>query len=215
MITTDSCLVLFSGGRDSTLAAIEMSSKFKKLILVTVTAEHLYGIKAVNKRLDELKKYLPSNTIWLKVIQPFLPESQPLFSRTCLPCQKDYIGVGLEIAKKYGIKDICIGYAGYQSSWPEQTPLATKELRKLLSRYGINLHLPIYSTRSKVEIIQRLIDYDLDPDSLEQKCIKQIDNLTLPEHILKEEIKSWVSNIENILVNDKEPDLVIEETKVN
>jgi hypothetical protein len=41
------CVLLFSGGRDSTISAIKLSAFFERLILVTVTSQHLVGMDAV------------------------------------------------------------------------------------------------------------------------------------------------------------------------
>jgi PP-loop superfamily ATP-utilizing enzyme len=62
------CILMFSGGRDSTLAAIRLAQEWEKLVLVTVTTEHLVGLGSVIKRLEELKLHLPGNTEWISPV---------------------------------------------------------------------------------------------------------------------------------------------------
>lgn len=60
--THRACVLLFSGGRDSTIAAVRLSRSFERLFLVTITSEHLIGIASVRRRLSELKSRLPQTT---------------------------------------------------------------------------------------------------------------------------------------------------------
>jgi len=64
---TNSCVHMFSGGRDSTLAAVRLANRYEKLVLITVTTANLVGFKRVGQRLVELKHHLPSNTEWLHI----------------------------------------------------------------------------------------------------------------------------------------------------
>jgi PP-loop superfamily ATP-utilizing enzyme len=58
----DACLLMFSGGRDSTLAAVRMTRRGSPLILVTVSSSHLVGIDRVRRRLGELARIIPIET---------------------------------------------------------------------------------------------------------------------------------------------------------
>ena len=66
----EACLLMFSGGRDSTLAALRLHHGRVPLRLVTVTSSHLTGINLVRRRLSELSKILPATTPWLNIRQP-------------------------------------------------------------------------------------------------------------------------------------------------
>jgi hypothetical protein len=63
-------VLMFSGGRDSTIAAVRLSRVVSELILVTVTSSHLVGIDRVRQRIAELRPILPRGSTWLHVGVP-------------------------------------------------------------------------------------------------------------------------------------------------
>ena len=188
------CVLLFSGGRDSTLAAVKLAQTYSELILVTITSEHLYGIETVHNRLKELQNVLPKNTKWLRIKQPTnLCTDVSFYAPTCLPCHHSYVAIGTLIAEANACSNIAFGYTGYQATWPEQTKLAIDKLSQLLKPYGINLILPVYEIND-IEIVKsELSKLSLSSDSLEQKCSKQITNIELPASILIKEIDLWIN----------------------
>lgn len=188
-----SCVVMFSGGRDSTLAAIALHEAGYKLVLVTVSSPHLVGLDRVKLRLHELQRVLPAGTIWMNVVQPgsVVPMPPGFSDRTCLPCQEAYALTGYKVTRERGLKDLAMGYAGYQSDWPEQTPSATARLAKVLKDRGVRLHLPVYGVRAKIEAIKSLARYGLAQESLEQKCVKQVTNIALTGDVLSQQLDLW------------------------
>lgn len=199
----DKCVLMFSGGRDSTIAAARLSKSFHHLTLITVLFKHLIGIEKVYSRIAQLKKLLPEGSEWLQVVQPELPIRKSLNDATCLPCQQAYVSVGAIIAQRYKISDLAMGYSGYQSSWPEQTPYATKGLKRLLESFGIRLHLPVYDIQTKEDALNELMRLGLTHESLEQKCLKQGSNIKLHGDMLKSETDKWLDGIsETIRLKD-------------
>lgn len=199
------CVLLFSGGRDSTLAAIRLSKIFSNLILVTVTSDHLIGINSVYKRLSELKKVLPLTTKWYHVLQPTnLLVDTSFYEPTCLPCHHAYVTIGVRIAEKLGASSIAFGYAGYQSNWPEQTMIATKILGDLLKSLDIDLILPVYDIQNIDQLKLELSNNSVSPDSLEQKCKQQVYHVDLNDNVLKEEIDRWENAIRKTLAVRKD-----------
>src|SRR5437660_5131536 len=79
------CILLFSGGRDSTIAAIRLAAS-RRIGLVTVSSNHLIGAERVRGRVADLVSIFEPS-FWLRVRQP---PSAPAELRhdTCLPCQK-------------------------------------------------------------------------------------------------------------------------------
>jgi len=187
----DNCVLMFSGGRDSSIAAVRLARTYKNLILVTVTADHLVGIGRVTQRIFELKPHLPERTEWIQVAQPVLPVIDSLNSATCLPCQRGYVAIGTILAKRLGINHLALGYTKYQSSWPEQTALATSRLKVLLESFGVHLQLPVYDLASKAEAESELIGYGLSHQAFEQKCMQQQNNIELPDDLLRTEVAAW------------------------
>jgi len=199
----DKCILMFSGGRDSTLAAARLSKTFHQCTLITVLFKHLIGIEKVHLRIAQLKKIIPEGSEWLQVAQPELPISKSLINATCLPCQQAYVSVGAIIAQRFGISNLAMGYSGYQKSWPEQTPYATTSLQRLLQDFGISLHLPAYDIQSKEDAVNELVRLGLTYESLEQKCLKHNSNIELSREVLKSEIDKWIDGIsETIRLKD-------------
>lgn len=190
--TGKACVLLFSGGRDSTLAAVRLSPVFERLILVTVTSGHLIGIEAVQRRLDELKLHLSANTRWINILQPQAMPSDHLFQApTCLPCHRSYTAIGTMVAEGLNADSLAFGYTEYQSDWLEQTLHATECLTRVLASRGINVLLPVYDIASKSDAIAELERYGLSSVALEQKCLQQQFNLAGDPSQIKEEIAAW------------------------
>jgi hypothetical protein len=210
------CIVMFSGGRDSTIAAVRLSNLGVPLQLVTVSSGHLLGIDNVRGRLAELKSLLPPTTRWLRVRQPNdLRTDTSFYEMTCLPCHHSYVVASGVIAASSGIHRLAFGYTQYQSSWPEQTPLAIERLRLVLARHGILLELPVYDLASRDSAIQILGSLGISSASLEQKCIQQISNVTLSAERLKSQIDLWEQAIEASMARLSNISLeVLEETEL-
>lgn len=199
------CVLMFSGGRDSTIAAIRLARECDQLCLVTVTTDHLHGIQEVHRRLDELSHLLPAGSEWRHVIQDETssskvlkapggdtPKTVPIYdSETCLPCHRDYTSIGVSIALSLGAKSLAFGYAGYQSTWPEQTLEATNMLREILRSVDLQLLLPAYDVSSKENAISELLAKGLTTESLEQKCLHQRTSEELPKEKLIFELARW------------------------
>ncbi len=138
------CVLMFSGGRDSSIAALRLVKRYSKVILVTVTSDHLFGIETVYQRLSEIKRFMPESAEWYCVKQPAsLLTDVTFYAPTCLPCHHSYVVLGSLLAEQNNIKDIAFAYAGYQAAWPEQTSYSIKRLKGLLNDFGFNLILPV------------------------------------------------------------------------
>ena len=191
------CLLMFSGGRDSTLATLRLQARNTPLGLVTVTSGHLVGISRVKHRLSELARFLPPETEWLQVLQPAdLRTDVSFYDQTCLPCHHAYVAVSGALARLTGVKRLGFGYTRYQSDWPEQTPLAISCLRRVLAKHDINLELPAHDIESRDAAIQELRSYGVSTDALEQKCIRQVTNVALDAHRLERQVALWEAAID-------------------
>jgi len=194
--SAEGCVLLFSGGRDSTLAALRLAPLFERLILVTVTSEHLVGIESVHRRLAELKRHLPGSTRWLQVAQPReVPGGDSLLAPTCLPCHRAYTVIGAAVAAEASARSLAFGYTSYQSNWVEQTPAAIARLTRLLASLQLNLALPVYDIPSKDRATEELYRHGLSPGALEQKCLQQQFNVELSPGRLEAELNRWEQSI--------------------
>ena len=185
------CVLMFSGGRDSTVAALKLAEEGYSLVLVTVTSAHLIWINQVTKRLEEIKHLLSADSVWLNVDQRQTYSENVLNPNTCLPCQRDYVSCGFAIARQLGVKSLAMGYTSYQSDWPEQTLDAVSRLKNILADNGISLMLPVYEIDSKEIIKGLLLAAGVSDNSLEQKCIKQVTNVELSQSELSRELDIW------------------------
>ena len=159
---------MFSGGRDSTLAALRLHNEGYNITLVTVKSNHLRGILSVHQRLRELRTILPGDTPWLAIQQPSqLRTDTSFYEMTCLPCHHAYVVIAAALSMRLKTPALAFGYAGYQNTWPEQTPLATSRLQALLDRHNISLVLPVYNYYSRQQIIDELTAFGVTADSLE------------------------------------------------
>ena len=191
------CVLMFSGGRDSTLAALRLHSEGYNITLITVISNHLHGILSVHKRLRELRTILPDNTPWLAIQQPSqLRTDTTFYEMTCLPCHHAYVVIAAALSLRLKTSTLAFGYSGYQNTWPEQTPLATSRLRALLRRHNIELSLPVYNHYSRQQVIDELRVSGVTTESLEQKCLRQIYNIALTEDKLTAQIALWEQAIE-------------------
>jgi hypothetical protein len=189
---TNGCVLMFSGGRDSSIAAVRLAHGGRPPTLVTITSDHLFGIDKVKQRLVELACHLPASTRWLRIVQPVdLATDTSFYEQTCLPCHHAYVVVATAVARSMNAQRLAFGYAGYQSDWPEQTPLAVSRLRAVLADYGIELDLPVADLASREQAEQELEALGLSPGSLEQKCSRQVTNLALDETMLRAQISLW------------------------
>ena len=198
---------MFSGGRDSTLAAIRLANSRMNPILVTVSSEHLNGISAVEKRLAELKRYLPHDTLWIRLSDSgLIAPNLNLATKTCLPCFLGYVSLGVIIARKYNTPYLAFGFTKYQSDWPEQTPYAIKKLRKVLTQFGISLEIPVYDISTKDGSIKELCALDMTTSALEQKCSRQLTNEELPLFVLEKAIDEWMDALHLAITSNIELD---------
>jgi hypothetical protein len=188
---------MFSGGRDSTIAALRLSAGKTPLRLITICSGHLIGIERVRRRIRELQRVLPGSTAWLQVKQPLdLRTDTSFYEMTCLPCHHSYVVVSGVIASLERVNRLAFGYAQYQGDWPEQSPLAIERLTAVLARFGINLELPVYDLASREAALTELQGAGLSTDSLEQKCLQQVSNVKLPLERLKQQIDLWERSID-------------------
>ncbi len=191
------CVLMFSGGRDSTLAAVRLHRTGTRVALVTVTSGHLVGIDRVKRRLGELAVALPPDTPWIQVRQPVdLRTDTSFYEQTCLPCHHAYVVVSAAIAATAPARRLAFGYAGYQADWPEQTPLAVSRLGRVLARHGIRLELPVYDLPSREAALAELVGLGMSGDALEQKCLRQVTNVRLADEKLRQQVDLWEQAID-------------------
>jgi len=196
--------VLFSGGRDSTLAAIRLARLFERIVLVTVKSPYMTGLRNLQSRLEELKRVLAVQCEWMLVPEKrLLPYQVSGKDLGCIGCHFSYFASAYSIARQLGSDSIACGFVEYQNSWVEQTPYSVARLRDLMSQYRIKLLLPVADLRSKAEVQTELATYGVTQDSLELKCSKQETDPGLAESPLKAIVDQGIEALRVVLDNDQ------------
>ena len=197
MCTKDDIIILFSGGRDSTLATVYAAKQFQHLSLVTIKSVHLIELENVYDRLKELQPIVYDKCSWeLYKKNESIPHSR-LKNITCLPCHAYYVALAMCLCKDRNIPTLGIGYVGYQKCWEEQSDYAKESLRNYLRKKNIELFLPVEHIYSKEEAKKQLSSVGLCKESKEQKCLKAKFNRPLRNDSEKrEQIDEWISVID-------------------
>jgi tRNA U34 2-thiouridine synthase MnmA/TrmU len=196
------CVLLFSGGRDSTLAAVRLGNQYRRIVLVTITTGHMVGIDRVRNRLSELGRFMSGNdTIWLQVsVAPAFARQFGLGHQSCLACHHLHVAAAVKIAEEYSARRIALGYTAYQSNWIEQTPYAISQLTQALQTANMQLLLPVLDINSKDQAKTELRKLGLTDAALEQKCLKQqIDPEDGLSEASKAEIRRWRDSLETAI----------------
>jgi hypothetical protein len=197
--TRSGCILLFSGGRDSTVAALRLATSYPRLVLVTVSTGHLVGLDRVTRRLVELRRCINPATEWYHFEFEGEPEtgSERLF--TCLPCHAVYLTAGLMVANATAIRDIAFGYTAYQSSWAEQTPAGRAAISRALKATDKRAIFPVVDLASKEEAAAELRAHHLTDVALEQKCLRQQTNSAAESGLLEAELDTWAHNLSDLV----------------
>lgn len=186
MIPEKRTLVLFSGGRDSSAAAIEMIKDGYDVILFTyqagmpeLTGDH--GDSAPNIRHRELLKAFPECISTDRIIKGNTYLIRKLAIERTNHTHVVYpIALALAVhaeaivyCLKNGIEHIACGYSGYQAKedrYIEQREDFFELMKKFVNEYGIHYHAPVIK-KSKKEIIDRLEMHSVSSNSLENKSL--------------------------------------------
>ena len=216
LFKNEEAVLLFSGGRDSSLAVVRLIEMGYKIHLLTFDNGATEDIAKSNLRLSEYSDEIKKNIITRKIIN-----SKELFKKIalsnietdithfqknliCMGCKMAMHTISLNYCLKNGIKVIADGYTYYQKEWPEQMPKAIDEIKKFHGQYGVKYVNPVYDIRSKEKAKEELDSYELSTNSLEGKCIFGGTFSTPIEKDVVEYIKEKISICEDYL-NDVRP----------
>lgn len=194
------CLLLLSGGRDSTVSSNYIAEQYDHLTLITVQADYLTKIEDVYLRLEELKlKPALKNKCTWKLYKKIEDIQE---STTCLSCHAYYIALAQNIAMSNNIQDIALGYSGYQNHWEEQSEYAKISLKKYFKEIGLNLLLPVEHIIEKDDILKELKKCKCCEDSKEQKCTRIAKRDANYRHLtgteLNKAVDSWIPEIRRL-----------------
>lgn len=174
------CAVLFTGGRDSTLAAWLLHEQGHFLHLLTFDTGLGYGGAELREiRIRQMHTVmgpgsfchaaLPAHGLVRDLCFLHLVEDVKIDD-----CQLILLGeflavytAGMEYCLKRSLSLLAFGAASYQSTLPEQQAETLAMLRAVSASYGVELVTPVYGYGSELEVKLQLLRAGLSPKSLE------------------------------------------------
>jgi hypothetical protein len=165
----ESVLVEYSGGLDSTLTAMLMAKKFKRVLLVTYEASWTIGNHNSKKNVSQLMDLNPDCKIEHRIInltelRNNLWEGFPGISRDygkfchggppgiiCLGCKSSMLLMSIKICLDENIGFITNGLTGTQSDHPEHMPPIINRFSQFMEQYNITYVNEIYDIKSRAE----------------------------------------------------------------
>ncbi|MBQ2909415.1 MAG: hypothetical protein IJE53_01240 [Bacilli bacterium] len=184
--TDNDCLLLYSGGKDSTLAAIRLYNSGYNVHFIHFDNGHMrdqdkpyltfqetfgqkdgfyfdYELNSVNTK-ELFEEYFNE---WPTALEddPFL-----LSEIRCLSCRMAMYTKVLQIAKERGYKYIAEGARISQKFMLEQLPIISR-LKDLASSYGIKLIFPVLYVDDDQQEIEELLANGYSSKTWESKCL--------------------------------------------
>ncbi|WP_276971241.1 hypothetical protein [Tatumella ptyseos] len=179
-MTNNEQLVMFAGGRDSTLVAVHLMLQGIPVHLYTASSGCSLHRGILSHRVEELRNRFGqlvvchhiediSGTFRSLAIETL--ESDILEDRKNLVLLGEKIAIHAHIidyCKRNGISVINDGITHYQKEFPEQRLVAKEYFVDFIKSYGIEYHSPIYQfAKSQDEVKYRLLQAGISTKSLE------------------------------------------------
>ncbi len=195
-------VVLFTGGRDSSLTASLLANRGKFVHLLTCNNGANINSEISEFRYNELKKNFDHHIV-SRIIIP----SHGLFRRISLAdIESDFkkfgknlilLGDQLSIHTQAiiycivnEIKELASGFVTYENDFAEQTPIAIQLLKSFVGEYGIEYSTPVYEYKSIDEVKYQLLDFGISTKSLEGFSLFA-DTFSIPT---EDEIKAYIES---------------------
>ena len=184
--TDNDCLLLYSGGKDSTLAAVRLYKSGYNVHFIHFDNGHMrdqdkpyltfqktfnkkdgyyfdYELSSVNTK-QLFEEYFSK---WPTTIEedPFL-----LSEIRCLSCRMAMYTKAIQIAKEQGYKYIAEGARISQKFMLEQLPIISR-LKDLAASHGITLLFPVLHVNDDQQEIEELLSNGYSSKTWESKCL--------------------------------------------
>ena len=184
--TKQDCLLLYSGGKDSTLAAIRLYKAGYNVHFIHFDNGHMCDqdkpyltfLETFNRENDFYFDYALSNVNIKDLFEEYYKEWSLKISNDkeldseirCLSCRMAMYTKAIEIAKELGYKYIAEGARISQKFMLEQLPI-TERLKDLASSHGIKLLLPVLHVDDDQKLINELLENGHSSKTWESKCL--------------------------------------------
>lgn len=173
-------LVMFTGGRDSTLAAASLMLKGIPVHLFTANSGCSLHRKILSLRVDELRSRFGDLVVTHEVKDisgTFRSIAIENIENDILLFKKNLVLLGEKIAIHVHVIDYCLrngikiindGIASYQKEFPEQRMVAKEYFVQFMKEYSIEYRSPIYELATSADNVKyRLLQLGLSTKSLE------------------------------------------------
>ena len=177
------CLLLYSGGKDSTLAAIRLYKAgynvhfihFDNGHMLDQNKPYLTFLETFNKDKDYYFDYSLSSVDIKDLFNEYFNEfksSDPKIESEirCLSCRMAMYTKAIQIAKEKGYKYIAEGARISQKFMLEQIPIIER-LKDLASQQGIKLLCPVLYVDDDQKLIDELLENGHSSKTWESKCL--------------------------------------------
>ena len=180
------CLLLYSGGKDSTLAAIRLYRSGYNVHFIHFDNGHMLDqdkpyltfLETFNKDKDYYFDYSLSSVDIKDLFDEYYNEWSSKISYDkeldseirCLSCRMAMYTKVIQIAKERGYKYIAEGARISQKFMLEQLPI-TQRLKDLASSHGIKLLLPVLYVDDEQKEIEELLENGHSSKTWESKCL--------------------------------------------
>ena len=180
------CLLLYSGGKDSTLAAIRLYRSGYNVHFIHFDNGHMLDqdkpyltfLETFNKDKDYYFDYSLSSVDIKDLFDEYYNEWSSKISNDkdldseirCLSCRMAMYTKVIQIAKERGYKYIAEGARISQKFMLEQLPI-TQRLKDLASSHGIKLLLPVLYVDDEQKEIEELLENGHSSKTWESKCL--------------------------------------------
>ena len=180
------CLLLYSGGRDSTLAAVKLYNAGYNIHFIHFDNGHMRDQDKPYLTFQEIfnqeKEYYFDYELSSVDIQPLFEEYFSYWSKNidtdptliseirCLSCRMAMYTKVIQIAKEKGYKYIAEGARISQKFMLEQLPIINR-LKDLTATYGIKLLLPVLYVDDDQKEIEELLANGYSSKTWESKCL--------------------------------------------
>lgn len=174
-------VVLFTGGRDSTLTASILMMQDTPICLLSADSGCSVHGEIISYRVNELKKRFGSHLLighhTLDIAGTFRSIALENIEADILTHKKNLIVLGEKLALLAHTVDFClrnnyktinVGYTKYQEEFPEQRNVSIDFFEVFLSSYDIQFSQPIYEEATSVEYVKyKLMQVGLSNKPLE------------------------------------------------
>jgi hypothetical protein len=179
MTTTIPQLVMYSGGRDSTLVACKLMLKNIPVFLFSANSGCSLHRGPLQDRIDRLRSRFGDLVVAHKVEDisgTFRSIALENIEDDFMKYKKNLILLGeklaihvhaIDICKRQGMTVMNDGINQYQNDFPEQRDVARVFLESFTNSFGIDYRSPVYDSPSMLYVKHRLMQLGLSAKSLE------------------------------------------------